>query len=499
MTTRKQPGHRKNKVGKPIIRPEISRFWGIITIYIGLAMIPSGLLGLVDGTPDGAAFLGTSLLAVVIGWVLSPHSRHRSDLRTQDGFIMVAGGWIVGSLWAALPYLLSGAVSSPVDAMFESISGLTTTGSTIFADIEAQPRGILFWRSTTQWLGGMGIIVLAVAILPALGVGGMQLAAAEAPGLAVERLRPRIATTARLLWTVYAILTVIQIVLLWRFGTGMSLFDSINHSFTTMSTGGFSTKNTSVAAFGPSEQWIIAVFIFLGGVNFTLHYRALTGKPLVFFRDQEFRTYVGVIVVATVTFFGFLYGGGREFEAALRASFFQTVSLVTTTGYVSDDYELWPAATTSIILCLLFLGGSAGSTAGGIKQIRLLCLWKAGAREIRQLLHPRGIFLIKINGRAVSPEIMIGVMGFFTFYVFSYAVGVIGLSLCGLDLVTALGGAAASLGNVGPGIGELGATDNYAWISSPAKIISFSLMLIGRLELMTVFVVLASFFRLTRQ
>lgn len=452
-------------------------------------MIPSVVVALLDGDDTVIPFLIAAFFATSIGAGVNHGVRLTGELRTGDSYLMVAGGWLVASAWGALPYLLTGATSSPVDAWFEAVSGFTTTGSTIFADVESLPRSVLLWRSMTQWLGGMGIIVMAVAILPALGAAGHVLFAAEVPGLVVERLRPRIAATSRLLWGVYAALTALQVLALWRFSQGVDLFTAVNHAFTTMSTGGFSTFNASAGALAPVDQWIVGTFIFLGGANFALHFRALSGRPLAHFHNEEFRLYAGMVLAITAVFAASLAATGRAIEPALRAGFFQTVSLITTTGYVTEDYLRWPQGAEVLVLLLLLAGGCSGSTSGGIKQERLLCLWRAGAREVRKLLHPHGVFPLKINGKALPAEVSTGVMGFVAFYMITVLAGAMLLSFSGLDLATAIGASASSLGNVGPGLGTLGAVDTYAPITPMAKLTASSLMLIGRLELMTVFVV----------
>ncbi len=471
------------------------RFLALISIFVGLSMIPSIVFAVLDQDVEGVGMLLTAFFAAFAGFLIDRGLPPGGEPSARDGYFMVTSGWLLAGVWGAIPYLLSGYAASPVDAFFESISGFTTTGSTIFRDVEALPRCILFWRSTTHWLGGMGIIVMAIAILPALGIGGYTLFAAEVPGLAVERLRPRIAATARLLWGVYALLTLAQTLLLWRFGSGMLLFDAVNHAFATLATGGFSTRNASLGAFSPLDQWITAVFLLLAGANFTLHYRALSGKPGEFLRNEEFRLYAGVVAAFTLVITVFLVSEGRGVEPALRAAFFQTVSLISTTGFVSEDYELWPPATFSLILIMLLLGGCSGSTSGGIKQERLLCLWKAGVNEVRRLLHPRGVFLLKIGRRVLPPETSAGVMGFFAIYIVSFLAGTVFLSMTGLDLLSAAGASAASLGNVGPGLGSVGAADNYAHLSASAKLVCSFLMLLGRLELMTVLVVFAALLR----
>jgi trk system potassium uptake protein TrkH len=478
-----------------LLQPAILKFWGLLSVFTGLAMIPAGLLAFIDGTRDWQGLVGTAAIAILTGHLMKTRGSRSADLRSQDAYLMVSGAWLLAILWGALVYIACDVFVSPVAAIFESTSGFTTTGSTAIADIEVLPRGILLWRSTTQWLGGMGIIVLAVAILPALGIGGLQLMDAEVPGLAVERLRPRLATTARLLWSVYALITLAQVLCLWRFGLGMSLFDAVNHAFTTMATGGFSTRNASMMAFSPLDQWITGCFIFLAGCNFTLHYRALAGRPLAYFHDEEFRLFARMIGILTLAVAALLVVDGRGLEPGLRHAFFQTVSLVTTTGFVSDNYDNWPALAIVLVWIKLFVGGCSGSTAGGIKQVRLLCLWKAGLREIRQYAHPRAVLLIKLNGRVLPTEAVLSVMGFVALYLFLYLGGAVLLALGGLDFVTALGSSAASISNVGPGLGTLGAVGNYASTNFAVQIVSSVLMLIGRLELMTILVAIALILR----
>jgi trk system potassium uptake protein TrkH len=474
-----------------LFQPVILRFWGLLSVFTGLAMIPSALLAFADGTRDWQGLAGTAAIAILTGHLMTSRGGRTADLRSQDAYLMVSGAWLLAIFWGALVYIACDVFISPVAAVFESTSGFTTTGATAIADVEVLPRGVLLWRSTTHWLGGMGIIVLAVAILPALGIGGLQLMDAEVPGLAVERLRPRLATTARLLWSVYALITFVQVLCLWRFGFGIPLFDAVNDAFASLATGGFSIKNTSYIGNAPIDQWITAGFIFLAGCNFTLHYRALAGKPLAHFKDEEFRLYARLIATFTLALTAVLLFHDYPIEPALRHAFFQTVSLITTTGFVSDNYDQWPAFAAILILIMLFLGGCSGSTAGGIKQVRLLCLGKAGLREIRQLAHPRAILLIKLNGHALTNEAIIGVMGFTALYLVIYLAGAILLAACGLDFMTALGSAAASLGNVGPGLGLFGAVGNYASANLAVQLISSALMLIGRLELMTILVAIA--------
>jgi trk system potassium uptake protein TrkH len=377
-----------------------------------------------------------------------------------------------------------------IPAIFESMSGFTTTGATVFSEIESLPHGILFWRSFTHWLGGMGIIVLAIAILPYLGVGGMQLFKAEVPGPTPERLRPRITQTAKLLWYVYLGLTVVETVLL-MFG-GMSLFDAVNHTFATLATGGFSTKNASVSGFDSAYiHYVIIVFMYLAGINFALHFRAVTGH-LDYFKDHEWRFFTALLLGATgILMVLNLAGGSYAFtgngvEEAFRDGLFQTVAIGTTTGFVTADYELWVPAAQMVIFLLFFTGGMAGSTGGSMKSVRVLLLLKQTAMELRKHLHPRAVLLARVGRRAVKQEVLANVIGFVLLYGLLWVSGAMALALLGIDFLTSLGASAATVGNIGPGLGGVGPTDNYGWFSDPALGVMSFLMLVGRLEIYTV-------------
>jgi trk system potassium uptake protein TrkH len=370
------------------------------------------------------------------------------------------------------------------------MSGFTTTGATVFGDIEALPHGILFWRSLTHWLGGMGIIVLAIAVLPYLGVGGMQLFKAEVPGPTPERLRPRIAQTAKLLWLVYAGLTVAQ-TLLYLAG-GMGLFDAITHTFGTLATGGFSTKNASLGHFeSPFIQYVTILFMYLAGINFALHFRAVTGR-LDYFRDTEWRFFTAVVMGAAVLLTGANLAGGTYeggaggIEPAVRDALFQATSITTTTGYVSADFEVWIPAAQAVLFALMFVGGMAGSTGGGVKAVRVLLLLKQTRMELRKHLHPKAVMLARIGRHVIREDVLANVIGFVILYLLLCLVGAVLLAFLGMDLVTAFGAALATVGNIGPGLGEVGATDNYGWMSSPALALLSFLMLVGRLEIYTV-------------
>ncbi len=432
---------------------------------------------------------------------------HRKELHKRDGYVIVTFGWISMSLVGTLPYIITGAIPGFTNAFFETMSGYTTTGASILNDIESLPESVLFWRSITHWIGGMGIIVLAIAILPLLGIGGMQLFAAEAPGPGGDKLHPRITDTAKRLWLIYVGYTIAETILLKV--AGMSFFDAINHSLSTLSTGGFSTKNDSVAYWNdqPLIQYIIMAFMFLAGTNFVLSYFAFKTRFSKIFKDEEFKAYCFFIVGLTLTVVLFIYYKSDvstssvnhpmvfgAFESAFRHGLFQVLAVVTTTGFVTADFTAWTPFLTIFFFGLMFLGGSAGSTAGGVKIVRHLILIKNGLLEFKRTLHPRAILPVRYNTRGVQQPIVFNILAFFILYMLSFIVGVLVFSVLGLDFETALGGAASSLGNVGPALGDLGPANNYASLSAPAKWWSSFLMLIGRLELFTVLILITPFF-----
>jgi trk system potassium uptake protein TrkH len=459
---------------------------------------------------DGVAFeiLLAGIVTIITGaLIMMITKKNRKVLQKRDGFVIVTFGWIFMSLTGTLPYLFTGAIPSITNAFFETMSGYTTTGATILNDIESLPEGILFWRSITHWIGGMGIIVLAIAILPLLGIGGMELFAAEAPGPSSDKLHPRIADTAKRLWLIYVGYTLAETLLLKL--AGMSFFDAINHSLSTLSTGGFSTKNASIAFWNdqPLIQYIIIVFMFLAGTNFVLSYFAFKTKFSKIFRDEEFRIYSLAIIIFTVLVaLGIYYGADislssvdhpmvlGKFESAVRHGLFQVITIITTTGFVSANYTLWTPFLTIFFFCMMFLGGSAGSTAGGIKIVRHILLIKNGLLEFRRTLHPRAILPVRYNKKAIHRPIIFNILAFFILYMLSFIIGVLVFSSLGLDFKTALGGAASTLGNVGPALGDLGPVDNYALLPNPAKWWATFLMLIGRLELFTVLILMTPFF-----
>lgn len=432
---------------------------------------------------------------------------HKKEMNKREGYIVVTFGWLVMALSGTLPYIFTETISSFTNAFFETMSGFTTTGATILNDIEIVPKGVLFWRSTTQWIGGMGIIVLAVAILPLLGIGGMQLFAAEAPGPSADKLHPRIADTAKRLWLIYFGYTIAETILLKV--AGMSFFDAINHSMTTLASGGFSTKNASLAHWNgqPIIQYIIIIFMFLAGTNFVLSYFAFKGKIQKIFKDEEFKLYFKFIVIFTlivalviyfkadVTIFStnhpMVFG---EIESAFRHGLFQVLSIMTTTGYVTANYTLWTPFLLVFFFGLMFLGGSAGSTAGGVKVVRHLLMIKNGFLEFKRTLHPNAILPVRYNDKAISDKIIFNILAFFILYMLSFIIGSLGFAMLGLDFESAIGVAASSLGNVGPAIGDFGPANNYASLPNIGKWWSGFLMLIGRLELFTVIILFTPFF-----
>lgn len=418
----------------------------------------------------------------------------RKDLKKRDGYLVVTAGWLAMSLFGALPYLLSGSIPNFTNAFFETISGYTTTGASILTDIESIDKGILFWRSFTQWIGGMGIIVLAVAILPFLGIGGMQLFVAEAPGITPDKLQPRIQETAKRLWLLYVGFTVLEGILL--FVGGMTPFDAINHALTTMATGGFSTKNASAAHFdSPFIQYVLIFFMFLAGTSFTLSYFGIKGQFKKIIKNEEFLVYslftAAITIVVTITL---LFVTDHSLERAFRDSLFQVVSLITTTGFVSADYSAWAPFLSTLFFILLFVGGSAGSTAGGVKVIRHIVLFKNSFLELKRQLHPSAIIPVRISGKAIERNIVFNVLAFVMIYILIFLIGALLLSAMNVDFDTALGAVATTLGNVGPGIGDVGPVDNFSEIPLPGKWLLSILMLLGRLELFTVLMLLSPHF-----
>ncbi len=446
--------------------------------------------------PDGEylSILTSAGITFVPGAIMFLATRNsRNELRKRDGYLIVTLSWLFLTIFGTLPYLVSGAIPDTADAFFEAMSGFTATGATILEDIESIDKGILFWRSLTQWIGGLGMIVLAVAILPLLGIGGMQLFVAEAPGISTEKLQPRIKETAKRLWYIYLGLTGMQVLITWAFG--MSFYDAINHAFTTMASAGFSTKNASIGAFSPAIQYVIIVFMLLAGTNFTMIYLGLHGEFKKVLRNEEFRYYLGIVIFVSLTIGFSIYSFGHgTLEKSLRDAFFQVISILTTTGYATWDYTAWAPFITVIFFLLMFHGASAGSTSGGVKLVRHVLIIRNGLQELKRQIHPAAILPVRYNGNAVSQDIIYNVLAFIMIYISIFAVGSVFVAATGVDFVTALGATAACLGNVGPGIGGVGPSSSFAHLPDISKWFLSFLMLIGRLELFTFLVLFTPYF-----
>lgn len=434
------------------------------------------------------AFIISMAITSLSGLLLWKFFSSKEPIGHKEGFAIATLGWILAAGFGALPFLFAGTFPSFIDAYFESMSGFTTTGATVLTSIEGNPYAILFWRNFIQWLGGMGIIVLVVAILPALGVGGMQLFKSEVPGPEPDRLKPRIKETAKLLWAVYILFSVLQVAFLYF--TGMTLFDALTHMFGTMPTGGFTPRNLSIGAYdNPIFENIIIVFMFIAGANFVLHYKVLHGNPKSLFKDSEFLFYSGVILFSilaiAIELRFYIY---NSIFTALRYASFQVVSITTTTGFITTDYDTWPAFSKSVLLILMFIGGSAGSTGGAIKNIRILLLLKQAYREFRKLIHPQAVTPIRLGDKVVSENVMRNITGFFFLYIFIFVISSLIMAILGLDAFSAMASVAATLGNVGPGLGLVGPMQNYAFIPPLGKIVLILCMLLGRLEIYTVLI-----------
>ncbi len=451
-------------------------------------MLVSGGVAFLYGEYDLVYHLISSAVCIVLGggvaFLTYGVEKH---IGKREGYIIVSMVWVVFSIFGLLPFWLSGAIPSFTDAFFETMSGFTTTGSSILTDIESLPHGLLFWRSLIQWLGGMGIIVLSLAILPILGVGGMQLFVAEVPGPIPDKLHPRIAETAKRLWVIYLLFTFSEAVLL-MFG-GITLFDAVCHSFTTMATGGYSTKQASIAFYDSAYiQYVIILFMFIAGANFTLSYHAFHGRFKKVFHNEELRYYLGFVLGISAIIAGVLFftEDNLGLEKSIRDALFQVVSIITTTGYATVDYLLWVPFLSLMIFTLMFFGGSAGSTGGGIKIVRVVLLLKNSYYELKRLIHPNALIPVRLNNRAVSQTIVTNVLAFVVFYIIIFSIGTIVMSIMGFDMETSLGAVATSLGNIGPGLGEVGPSENFANIPAFGKWFLSFLMLLGRLELFTV-------------
>ena len=441
-------------------------------------------------------FIQSTIITLIIGLLTKYLTRKKKsdEVKKREGYLIVAIGWIAMIICSAIPYLLSGAFNGITNVFFETISGLTTTGSSILDDIEKMPKSILFWRSMTQWIGGMGIIVLTIAILPLLGVGGMELFASEAPGPTKDKIHPRIKETAKRLWLIYVILTLTQALCLWL--ADMPLFDAINHALTTISTGGFSTRDASIGAFtSPLIQYIIIVFMFLGGTSFTLLYFGARFKFKKFLDNDEFKWYVGAILLLLLVIVPIVnQATNGDLENNFRFALFQIVSIITGTGYSTYDFTTWGAFATFIFFLLMFSGASAGSTSGGIKIVRIILLMKNTFLEFKRRLHPNAIIPVYLNKIAVSPKIIYNLLAFIFFYLFTFVIGAIILTFIGLDFQDAVSASITAVSNVGPGIGSIGPSASFAHLPVAAKWVLSCLMILGRLELFTIAILFTPYF-----
>jgi len=481
---------------------------GMLLVFNGFSMFIASVVSLIVNDGVVIQLIISGLIPISIGIILMLTNKNNSrQINKRDGYIIVTLGWLTMVISGMLPYYFTNSILGSANLFFETMSGYTTTGSTILDDVEGLPMSIIFWRSMTHWLGGMGIIVLAIALLPLLGIGGMQLFSAEAPGVSGDKIHPRISDTAKRLWMIYVGLTVVETILLNI--AGMSFFDALNNSMSNIASGGFSTKNESIAYWNniPIIQYIIIFFMFLAGTNFILIYFGLIGKIKKIYKNTEFNWYVSLltifVLIATFVLYTSVdlsettvdhpevYG---KFESSFRHALFQVVAIVTTTGFVTGDFVSWGSFLTMFFFGIMFLGGSSGSTSGGVKVLRHLILIKNGLLEFKRSLHPNAIIPLRHNNTVVEKPIVIHVLAFFILYLILFIIGAGVLSIMGLDFVSAIGSAASSIGNVGPALGDFGPTNSFNSLPDLGKYWCAFLMLVGRLELFTVLILFTPFF-----
>ena len=431
----------------------------------------------------GAWIVSSAITWLSCWWMLIAGRKAEKRVGEREGYVIVATVWVVYSLFGMLPFWLSGALSSITDSWYETMAGFTTTGSTVFTDVAAQTHSILLWRAMSQWIGGMGIIVLSVAILPMFGLGGMQLYSAEVTGVSYEKLSPRIADTAKHMWITYIGLTIAEGLLLYF--CGMGKFDAICHSMATISTGGFATHNDSVISYSPGIQWIILVFMFLSGINFTQLIYLFRGKPQRIFKDEETRWYTGACIIAGVILSaGLLYHTGLL--SSVRIGLFTSIATITSTGFVAADYMIWPPVLWVIVFFLMFTGGASGSTSGGMKWVRLAIFAKSALAEIKRRIHPNAVIPVRFNGSTLREQTTGNIMAFMFFYLAIIVVATLWFCGCGIGFDESFGIAVSMIGNVGVSIGQWGSSGCYAAMPDAAKWVATFVMLIGRLEIFTV-------------
>jgi trk system potassium uptake protein TrkH len=463
---------------------------GIVLIFISLFMILPVIVSLAYDRIDTIPLMISCLITFLSGAILFFLTGHkeREEIRHRDAFLVVTLSWLSVAFFGALPYLLTGTFDSFTNAYFESMAGFTTTGSSVLNDIETVSKGMLFWRSLTQWLGGMGIILFALAILPLLGTGGMQLFRAEVPEISVDKLRPRIIDTAKALWFIYFGLTCLAAA--FFLVGGMDFFDAVCHAFTTLATGGFSTKNASIAHFqSPFIEYTTSFFMLSAGINYSLYFHVFRGKTSRLWKSSEFKFYISIVAIATIFITSGLWRTSYDsFGDAFRYAFFQVSSIMTTTGYSTANFEAWLPASKILLIILMFFGGMIGSTGGGIKQVRILLMLKQGYREIYQLIHPHAVTTVKLDDKNLNKEILGSIWGFLFLFILVSAIATIGIAALGNDMITSATTVISAMSNVGPALGSAGPAENYAALSIPAKWILLFCMLIGRLEIYTVLI-----------
>lgn len=472
----------------------IFRSLGTVLCIEAACMVPSLLVSVIYRQGDAMSFLLSIMILAVLGLGLRRIKAITSDIYARDGFAIVALAWLLVSAFGALPFLLSGAIPSVTDAIFESASAFSTTGASILREVEVLPRGIIFWRSFAHWMGGMGVLILMIAILPSVKANTLHIMKAESPGPAPEKFVPKIGQTAKILYTIYIALTAVEVIFL--LAGGMPLYDSLIHAFGTASTGGFSSKNASVGAYGSVYmETVITLFMLIFGVNFSVYYTALKGNLKSIMRDEELLFYLGTVITAIILIVLNTYGKVyQSIGEAVRYASFQVGSVITTTGYATADFTLWPVFSQCLLVLLMLMGASAGSTAGGMKCLRIILLVKIIKREIVKIIHPRSVQTVKINGRAVDEEVLSGVMAFFFVYFAVFAASAIVLSLDNKDMVSTTTAVIACLSNIGPGLGTVGPAGNFADFSNLGKAVLSLCMIVGRLEIYPILLLFAPAF-----
>ena len=469
----------------------VLRSLGILLICEAIALLPPTLVAFIYQDGDLPAFLITIGIVLAVGGMLSLIKPTSKNIYARDGFAIVAMGWLLISFFGAFPFYISGAFPSFIDSFFESSSGLTTTGSSVLTAVEGLPHGILFWRSFTHWIGGMGILVLTIAILPSLGTGSMQIMKAESPGPIVGRIVPKLGKTAKILYSIYLGITLVEVLLLCL--AGMNVFDAFIHTLGTVGTGGFSNMNASVGYYNSALiDWIITIFMIICGVNFSLYYFIIKGNMKTFFKNNELRVYLCILLgaILLITFDLLARHTYGSFSEALRFSSFQAASVMTTTGYATTDFNEWSMFSKMILLILMFVGGCAGSTAGGLKVARTIICFKSIKHSLKQIIHPNGYYSVRMDGKKVDDKTVLSVLNYFFIYMIIFTIGIIIISLDGFDFTTTLTSVITTLNNIGPGLGLVGPTGNFSAFSDVSKVVFSILMIIGRLEIYPILLLL---------